>query len=103
MIAVVVVAASSLACEDHHDVDVDLPKAGRSMTKVERRETQRIADAAFRDARAELEGLPARLTLIVRWGSDVIPETGESGTASYPGNVMWTVDPARDVGETIRK
>ena len=103
LIVAFAIAASSSACDEHHDVDVELPKTGRAMTKEERRETQRIADDAFRDARAELEGLPARLTLIVRWGSDVIPETGESGTASYPGNVMWTVDPARDVGQTIRK
>ena len=37
-----------------------------------------------------------RLTLIVRWGRDVIPETGENGAAGYPGNIGWTIDPDRD-------
>jgi hypothetical protein len=85
-----------------HDVDIELPHEGRALTKGERAEVQRVADDAFRDVRAQLEGLPPRLTLIVRWGKDVIPETGENGTASYPGNVMWTLDPDRDALLTIR-
>ena len=92
----------TLSCSQHHDVDVELPKTGRSLTRGERAELLRVADDAFRDVRAQLDGLPAHLTLIVRWGKDVIPETGENGTASYPGNVMWTLDPDRDVTATIR-
>lgn len=75
-----------LACE-RHDVDVELPRSGRSLSRVERAELQRIADTPFRDVRAQLDGLPPRLTLIVRWGKDVIPETGENGAAGYPGKV----------------
>lgn len=102
--SVLCVLAGSLAlvaCE-RHDVDVELPATGRALSGDERRELQRVADEAFRDVRANLEGLPPRLTLIVRWGKNVIPETGENGTASYPGNVAWTVDPDRDVLATIR-
>ncbi len=39
-VIVLVIAAS--ACEAHHDVDLELPKAGRALSKEERRETQRI-------------------------------------------------------------
>ncbi|HEY2366512.1 MAG TPA: DUF2268 domain-containing putative Zn-dependent protease [Polyangiaceae bacterium] len=91
-----------VSCSQQHVVDIELPHTGRSLTRQERAEVQRVADDAFRDVHAELEGLPPRLTLIVRWGKDVIPETGENGTASYPGNVMWTLDPDRDALETIR-
>lgn len=91
-----------LSCGSKHVVDIELPHEGRSLTRQERAEVQRVADDAFRDVRARLEGLPPHLTLIVRWGKDVIPETGENGTASYPGNVMWTLDPDRDALGTIR-
>jgi hypothetical protein len=91
-----------LACE-RHDVEVEGPTGGRELSREERRELQRVADAAFRDVRTELDGLPARLTLIVRWGKDVIPETGENGAAGYPGNIAWTVDPDRDLLATVRK
>lgn len=90
-----------LGCE-RHDVEIEPPATGRALSAVERRELQAIADATFRDVRADLDGLPPRLTLVVRWGKDVIPETGENGAAAYPGNVGWTVDPDRDVLATIR-
>jgi hypothetical protein len=91
----------SVSCAKH-DVDIELPHVGRALTRGERAELQRVADDAFRDVRAQLEGLPPRLVLVVRRGKDVIPETGENGTASYPGNVMWTLDPDRDALATIR-
>lgn len=88
-------------CESH-DVEVELPSSGRALSRGERRELQAIADATFREVRARLDGLPPRLTLIVRWGNDVIPETGDSGAAGFPGNVGWTLDPDRDALATIR-
>jgi hypothetical protein len=94
--------ATALSCGAKHEVDIEPPRTGRALSSGERADVQRIADETFRDARGRLEGLPPRLTLIVRWGKDVIPETGENGTASYPGNVMWTLDPDRDAKETIR-
>jgi uncharacterized protein YjaZ len=90
-----------LACE-RHDVEIELPKSGRRLSRTEQAELQRVADAAFRDARSHLDGLPPRITLIVRWGKDVIPETGEGGAAAYPGNIGWTVDADRDVLAIIR-
>jgi uncharacterized protein YjaZ len=90
-----------LGCE-RNDVDVELPAGGRALSAVERREVQRIAETTFREVRPTLEGLPPRLTLVLRWGKDVIPETGENGAAGYPGNVSWTLDPDRDTLATIR-
>jgi hypothetical protein len=102
LLVAILVTNGSLGCE-RHDVDVEPPAVGRELSRSERSEIQHVADAAFRDVRSQLEGLPPRLTLIIRWGKDVIPETGESGTAGFPGNVAWTIDPDRDVAETIRK
>jgi hypothetical protein len=101
---IVLVAAmvlATLGCEQH-DVDVEFPASGRSLSRDERRELQQVADATFRDVRGRLDGLPPRLTLIVRWGKDVIPETGENGAAGFPGNIGWTLDPDRDALATIR-
>jgi hypothetical protein len=97
----VVIALGSLGCEEHV-VDVEVPPSGRTLTREERRELQRVADIAFHDVKNQLDGLPSRVTLIVRWGKDVIPETGENGAAAYPGNIGWTLDPDRDVRTTIR-
>lgn len=100
--AALLVALSAAAMCACHDVDVERPSSGRPLSNEELREVQRVADAAFRDARGVLPGLPSRLTLIVRWGKDVIPETGETATAAAPQNVMVTLDPDRDVLATIR-
>lgn len=87
---------------DSRQVDVEAPRAGRSLTKHERQELEDLAEATFREVRPKLHGLPTRLRLIVRWGKDVIPETGENGTAAFPGNIAWTLDPDRDALATIR-
>lgn len=78
------------------------PMLGRSFSSTERWELQQIADATFRDVRRQLDGLPPRVMLVVRWGKDVIPETGESGAAAFPGNIGLTLDPDRDVLATLR-
>jgi len=100
--AVATLATSALGCR-RGAVDIERPPAGRQLTASEEAELSRVAEEAFRDARAQLPGLPDRLTLIVRFGKDVIPETGESGAAGFPGNVALTLDPDRDVGRTIRE
>jgi hypothetical protein len=85
---------------DNHDVDLELP-LGRALLAPEEAALRRVAEAAFRDARALLEGLPSRLRLLLRWGKDVIPGMGSNGTASFPGNVALTLDPDADVLATI--
>jgi hypothetical protein len=86
----VAIAIGSLACERDH-VTVELP-TGRALSRAERRELQQIANVTFLDVRAQLDGLPSRLTLAVRWGKDVIPETGENGAAFLPKTIAcrWT-------------
>jgi hypothetical protein len=90
------------ACE-RRLVEVELAGEGRTLSHVERRVMQEIADAAARDAKTLLPAFPTRLTLVVTPGKDVIPETGETATAVLPGTVYWTFDPDRDVLSTIRK
>ena len=52
-----------------------------------------ITQSTLREVRSLLQGLPDRIQLTVRPGSDVIEETGETGTAMPPDAIMWTVDP----------
>ncbi|HVH42397.1 MAG TPA: DUF2268 domain-containing putative Zn-dependent protease [Labilithrix sp.] len=101
--AICVQLGLALAGCDRHAVTIEQPPRGRRLSTTEEANLQEVADTAFRDARAALEGLPPRLTLIVRFGKDVIPETGESGAAGFPGNVGLTLDPDRDVLATIRR
>jgi hypothetical protein len=65
---------------------------------AERRAIQACAEPAIRDVRKLLPQLPKALTLVVRKGSDVIPETGETAMASPPDTIDWTVDPTRSGG-----
>ena len=64
----------------------------------ERQGIEEIANSTFREVRLLLPGLPARIQLTVRPGSDVIEETGETGAAMPPDAIMWTVDPQRNGG-----
>jgi uncharacterized protein YjaZ len=97
-----VVLVLAPACDRQHDVDLEPPTFGRALSRAEKNALQQIADSTFREGRGLLVGLPSRLTLIVRWGKDVIPETGENGAAGFPGNIAWTMDPDRDALAIIR-
>jgi uncharacterized protein YjaZ len=83
------------------DVEIEISD-GHDFSSTERRAIQRVADAAAHDVRALLPTLPKRLKLIVRTGKDVIPETGETATAVAPAEILWTIDPDRDVLSMIR-
>lgn len=73
---------------------------GYSFTASERAAIQSTADQAVREVRAILPSLPRGLVLKVSAGhdADVIPETGETGTAIPPATIQWTVDPRRPGG-----
>jgi len=88
-----------------HDVTVEFYLVdGYRFAPAERRAIQSVADAAARDVRALLPALPPVLVLRVYAGSDVIPETGETGAAIPPATVMWVVNPRRPggVAQTVR-
>jgi hypothetical protein len=102
VLCVLLLGVALSGCE-RHAVDIEQPTSGRRLSPTEEANLQQVADTAFRDARTVLEGLPPRLTLIVRFEKDVIPETGESGSAGFPGNVRLELDPDRDVLATIRQ
>lgn len=95
--------SAPLACE-RHEIDVDFSDEGhsRSFSWSERRAIQKSADAAVREVRPLLPGLPQRLTLRARLDGDVIPETGETASAVPPAQIIWSVDPQRDVLSVIR-
>lgn len=92
IVVVSLLVSVSPACT-RHDVDVEPPTSGRPLAPTEQRELQQVAEATFREVRGLLAGLPPRLTLIVRWSKDVMPETGESAAAGFPGNVGLSLDP----------
>src|SRR5690242_14882985 len=59
---------------------------------ADRRVIEAVANSAVAQVRARLARLPAKLTLRVHAGTDVIPETGEAATAVPPQIVVWVVD-----------
>jgi hypothetical protein len=71
---------------------------GYRFSSSERRAIERIATNTIAEVRRLLPGLAARLTLRVRPGKGVIPETGESGEASAPAAIYWTIDPEHPRG-----
>lgn len=73
---------------------------GYSFTNAERRAIRDIADATAREVRQHLPTLSHELIVRVQaqTSSEVIPETGETGSASPPHAVYWRVDPTRPGG-----
>jgi hypothetical protein len=67
----------------------------------ERQLIEATAVTAVDEVRALLPGLPERVTIRVHAGTDVIPETGEAGTAAS-SMVLWTVNPSRGVSTVTR-
>lgn len=85
-----------LGCE-RSDVTIEYD-ASTAFSFAERRAIQACVEPAVRDVRKLLPQLPKALSLVVRKGSDVIPETGETAMASPPNTIAWTVDPTRSEG-----
>lgn len=97
----VLAALGALSCRSPA-VAVDPPREGRRLSWGEQRELERVAESTFHEVRTVVAGLAAHIRLVVRWGTDVIAETGENGAAAQPDIVAWTLDPERDVRTTIR-
>ena len=92
-LAWLVLVIALAACERHQTTVTFDSHGGYTFSSGERREIQRIADAAANDVRHVLPALPTELVLRVDAGQQVIPETGENGSAVPPNVVYWTVDP----------
>lgn len=102
---VAVLSALVLPTCGRHEVAVEFYYAsGHHFSRAERSAIQAVADDTATEVRALLPALSRGLTLRVYAGFEVIPETGETGTAIPPATVMWTVDPRRPGGvlETVR-
>jgi hypothetical protein len=69
-----------------------------AFSSEERRAIADIASQAAAEVRRHLPALAGRLTVRIRTGSDVIAETGETGTVAAPDLVVWTIDPNRPEG-----
>ncbi|NOU34675.1 MAG: hypothetical protein HOO96_42840 [Polyangiaceae bacterium] len=59
---------------------------------------QENAETTFREVRRALPQLPPTLIIEVSAGSNVIPETGETGYTSAPNVLSWVVDTRRAEG-----
>ncbi len=93
-------------CGRSHDVRTEFYLAhGYSFPRGERMAIQEVADAAAEEVRRLLPALPRGLVLRAYAGADVIPETGETGSAIPPATVTWVVDPGRagGVAQTVAK
>ena len=66
---------------------------GYTFSPLEQRTIETIAADAARDAKRLLPDLPDQVIVRVNPGKRVIPETGETGSASPPNVVDWRVDP----------
>jgi uncharacterized protein YjaZ len=66
--------------------------------RTERAAIQRVTTDTVRAVRPLLPMLPPDLIVRVQPGGDVIPETGETGTAALPNLIVWIVDPSRPGG-----
>jgi hypothetical protein len=96
VVALLLVGCASCAS---HDTDVVFYIVdGYRFSSADRRAIQQIADATAIEVRQLLPALPARLTLRVRAGKKVMPETGASGESNSPDVVYWTVDPGHQGG-----
>ena len=73
---------------------------GYTFSHAERRAIEAIAAAAVRDARPLLRDLPPDIVVRVNPGTQVMPDTGQTGTFAPPNVVYWTVDPASHGGVT---
>lgn len=67
-------------------------------TRSERRTIEDLVEATVIEARQFLPSLPSDLTVRVYPDSNVIPETGETGTVLPPTTIVWVVDPAHERG-----
>lgn len=85
------------ACGDAHQVRVEFSSRGYEFGLLERWTIQRIADDTAVEVRAHLPALPTNLLLMVRHGTDVVPEIGATADAMID-SVMWTVDTTRPEG-----
>jgi len=94
----VAVAAGLTGCAETEPSIRFLRSDTHTFSWTERRAITRIAVDATREARRLLPSLPAHIELTVRPGTDVIAETGETGTAMPPASIMWAVDHTREGG-----
>ncbi len=71
---------------------------GYSFSSAERREIERIVQATVREVQPLLPRLPDEVVVRVRADPNVIPETGQTGSAFPPRVVAWHVDPQHPAG-----
>ncbi|HKP59735.1 MAG TPA: DUF2268 domain-containing putative Zn-dependent protease [Polyangiales bacterium] len=72
---------------------------GQRLSASEQRSVERIARTTLDELRRlPLPGLPDEVVIRVQPGNEVIPETGETGTAVVPNTIVWIVDPRHPGG-----
>jgi uncharacterized protein YjaZ len=97
-LVILLLSLGCISCAPHDTDVVFYIVDGYRFSWADRGAIQRIADETAIEVRRLLPGLPARLTLRVRAGKKVMPETGASGDANAPDVVYWTVDPGHQGG-----
>lgn len=91
--------AAWVSCDASRGLTVEFyTEDGYRFAPGERDTIETIADSAVAEIRRHLPTLPPELILKVYPGTDVIPETGETGSTAGTDRVFWIVDPQRPGG-----
>jgi len=91
--------ALAASCSRHaSDVTVHYQGGESTFSSGARHVIQENAETTFREVRRALPQLPQTLIIEVSAGSNVIPETGETGYTSAPNILSWVVDTSRSEG-----
>jgi len=83
-------------------IELQFVEHEHTFSAAEKEAIEQVAAGAARDVRVHLPSLPETWKLVVTTGSNVIAETGENGTWVAPNEIVWTMDPSRDIAATIR-
>jgi uncharacterized protein YjaZ len=90
------VLAACAACDTSRGLTVEFYiEDGYRFSPTERDRIETIAGGAVSEVRRYLPTLPPEVILKVYPGTDVIPETGETGYTGGTDRVFWIVDPHR--------
>lgn len=97
--AAILMLTTCVSCNRTRSVTVEFYiENGYRFSLAERDAIETIADAAVPEVRRLLPTLPADIVLKVYPGTDVIPETGETGFTAGTNRVFWIVTPRRPEG-----
>lgn len=97
--AATLIVTTCVSCERARSATVEFYiENGYRFAQAERETIETIVDAVVPEVRRLLPTVPADIVVKVYPGTDVIPETGETGFTAGTNRVFWIVNPQRAEG-----